>query len=433
MERSLLAAVSGIDANQTFLDVIANNVANTNTTGFKEDTAQFDDLLAQQIEGAGTPNAALGLGGVNGVAVGSGVRVAAVTDNFAEGTLLTTNNPTDVAIQGSGFFQVNSGGQTLYTRDGHFLFDANGDLVTDTGGLVQGWMPTTIGGAINTAAPTTSINIPVGTAIPPKATTTVNIGGNLPSNATVGTKQVTTINVYDTQGNAVPMTLTFTNTAANTWSYAATVDVGAGAPNTIAAGQLTFNVNGQLSAATATTGVLTGAPPAAFTVATVAENPDTPNGANLPSFNLSVPATQQNDSLTQFNAATTAAATSQDGYASGTLAGISFGQDGIITGSFTNGEALNLGQVALANVANPTGMAKVGSNYYQATANSGNVLVGPVGANSTGSLVGGALEGSNVDMGKQLTNLVIAQTSYQANTKVVTTSDTVLNALVNMA
>ncbi len=434
MDRSLLAAVTGIDANQTWLDVIGNNIANSNTTGFKQDNITFDALLSQEISGATAPNG-IGLGGVNGVEVGSGTQTAAITPDQSEGTLQQTGNPTDVAINGNGFLMVNNQGTPVYTRDGTMSFDATGQLVTPTGGLVQGWQANAAG-VITTSNPTGNIQIPVGLAIAPLNTANVNLGGNLPAGAAVGTVETSTVNVYDTQGNAIPMTITYTNTAADTWSVSATTEKAGGGTQTLLAGTMNFSGTGQLTSVDLTTGT-----PAAATagvngviVTTTAAPVDAVAGATFNGFNINFPASASGqNNVTQYAAADSIQAISQDGYASGSLASITIGQTGIITGGFTNGQSLQLGQVALATFSNPSGLNQVGQNYWQATPNSGLALVNTPGSGGAGTLTGGALESSNVSMSQQLTNLIIAQTSYQANTKVVTTNATVLNSLINMA
>ncbi len=435
MDRSLLSAVSGIDANQTWLDVIGNNIANANTTGFKQDNITFDALLSQEISGATAPNG-VGLGGVNGVEVGTGVETAAITPDQSEGSLQQTGNPTDVAINGNGFLAVNNQGSIAYTRDGTMSFDANGNLVTPTGGLIQGWQANAAG-VINTSAPIGKVQIPVGLAIAPLNTANVNLGGNLPAGAAAGTVETSTVNVYDTQGNAIPLTITYTMTATpDQWSVSATTEKATGGTQTLLAGTLTFAGTGQLTNIALTTGTPAAATPGVngVIVTTTAAPADAVAGATFNGFNINFPATAlgQNN-VTQYAGADSIQALSQDGYASGSLASITVGQTGIVTGGFTNGQSLSLGQVALATFSNPSGLNQIGQNYWGATPNSGLALINTPGSGGAGTLTGGALEASNVQMSTQLTNLIVAQTSYQANTRVVTTNATVLNSLIQMA
>jgi flagellar hook protein FlgE len=426
MERSFLAAVSGIDANQTWLDVIGNNIANDNTTAFKEDSVVFDDLLAQQIGPASAPT--VGQAGVNSIAVGSGTRVGAVLANFAEGTLLQTGNPNDVAIQGNGFLIGVQNGQTFYTRDGNLTVDANGDLATPTGALVQGWQA--VNGVVNTNAVPGNLRIPIGALIPAQQTQNMTIGGNLNANDPVGTTVTMTTTVYDELGDADPVTLIFTKTATDTWSMQGTITTSANFSNTTknlftAAQTVTFNPNGTIATVNGAT------VPANTPYADPANNVGTADGFPNP-LNLVFPGSGQPGAITQFATSDTASFTSQDGFAPGQLASFSISANGTITGQYTNGLSQAIGQIALALFTNPDGLVKVGNNLYQATPNSGQPVVGVAGTGGRGTLVGGALEASNVDLGQQLTDLVIAQTSYQANTRVIAASSAALQSLVTM-
>ncbi|MDA8287947.1 MAG: flagellar hook-basal body complex protein, partial [Actinomycetota bacterium] len=225
-QQSILSAVSGIQANQTYLDSIANNIANVNTNGYKSESVQFQDLLAQQLTGASAPTATAG--GVDPIAIGSGVQIGTTQLNLNEGSLETTGQPTDVAINGSGYLVVNNNGQQLYTRDGALTQDANGNLVTASGALVQGWMANG-SGTVNNSSPIGNLKIPTGESIGATPSTTFTIGGNLPawSGSTTATPPsvTTTLNAYDALGNAIPVTMTFTGVAgsANTWQVDATI------------------------------------------------------------------------------------------------------------------------------------------------------------------------------------------------------------------
>ncbi len=430
MDRALLAAVSGIDANQTWLDNIGNNIANVNTVGFKSDSIDFVDLLAQQIAGAAAPPGVTVGAGVNPISVGSGVRVAGITPNFSEGSLQQTNVPTDVAIQGNGFLIALQGGINYYTRAGNLVLDANGDLATPTGGLIQGWQA--VNGVINTNAPTTAVNIPTGTVIPATATTEITMGGNLPANPGSGGTQpqavTTTINAYDSLGDQIPVTFTFTpGSTAGEWTIQGTVP-GASSNLWSTPPTLQFNTStGQLESINGTNVSTTG--PTDLPVTNMPSNYTFPKGDT---WNIVFPQPGTSGAITQFAGQDTAAAVSQDGNAGGTLQSFSIGADGVITGSFSNGETQSLGQIALANFANPGGLAEQGNLLYQATPNSGTPLVGTPGTGGRGTLIGGSLETSNVNLAKQLTDLIIAQEAYQANTKVVSTSATTLQSLVNL-
>ncbi|MCU1495394.1 MAG: protein of unknown function domain protein [Acidimicrobiaceae bacterium] len=432
-ERSILAAVSGIQANQTYLDGIGNNIANADTIGFKDSQVQFQDLLAEQLSGASGP--AAGSAGVNPVAVGSGVRVAANEVNLQEGSLEQTGVPTDVAIQGSGYLVVQSGGQQFYTRDGSLTTDGNGNLSTQSGGLIQGWQANGQG-TVNTNAPLTSIKIPTGETIGATATTTLTLGGNLPAWNGVGTSptETTTLNAYDALGDVVPITLTFTGVAgaanANQWTVQGTVPKPSGGTDTLWTTAPTIVFNPASGQVTSVTGATTNADGSlSVPVSTMPAGYTFPAGDIL-SFTFPPPGSSA--AVTQFSAASTVQIEGQNGYASGTLQTYSIGSDGTITGAFSNGATLALGQIALANFTNAGGLSDQGGGLYATSPNSGQALIGTPGTGGRGALLGGELEQSNVNLGTELTNLITAQQAYTANTKVLTTSSQVMQALENV-
>ena len=395
MEQSLIAAVSGIQANQTYLDVIGSNIANANTTAYKSQSAVFTDLLAEQVAGATAPLPNGAGAGVNPMAIGSGVRVGAVTDNQTQGTLQQTNQPTDVAIQGQGFLVAKVGGQQLYTRAGQLTIDANGDLTTPTGGIIQGW-EAQAGTITNTGAPG-AVTIPNNQMMPAQATGNVVLSGNLPPTTSSST---VTFNTYDQLGNVTPVTLTFVppQSPGGNWTVNASVN---GATAT-AVGTFTFPANGQ--------------------------NP-TPTQLQVTVGTSTI--TLNTSALTQY-AGQSSVQAAADGYAAGSLASFSIGSDGVITGAFTNGETQPVAQLALASFANPGGLADQGNLMYATSANSGTPNIGTAGSGGRGTLVGGALEGSNVDLANQLTDLIVAQEAYQADTKVVSTTSQTLQALMSI-
>lgn len=434
MEQSLIAAVSGIEANQTYLNVVGNNVANANTTGYKAENADFTDLLAEQLSGASAPLPGGAGAGINPIAVGSGVRIGAVSNDQSQGALLQTNQPTDVAIQGEGFLVAQNNGQTEYTRAGNLTLDSNGDLATPTGGLIQGWMANS-SGVLNTNAPTGPVSIPTGTTMAAQATTSLTVGGNLPAWSGSGTPTVVpaTINAFDGLGNAIPVTLTYTAVAGSpdTWTVQGTVPTPSGGttklwatPPTITFDSSTGQIKTITGATTNTDGSLS------LPVSTM------PTGYSFPSgdtWNINFPAPGSTSAVTQYAGQQTVTISGQDGYASGSLANFAIGSDGVITGSFTNGKTLPIGEVALATFSNPGGLADKGNLMYVATANSGQANVGSPGTGGRGTLIGGSVEGSNVDLATQLTDLIVAQEAYQANTKVVSTTATNLQSLTQMA
>ena len=433
MDQALLAAVSGIDSTQTYLDTIGNNIANVNTDGYKQQDVDFVDLLSEQLQGATAPPSATDTGaGIDPLAVGAGVRVGAITSELSEGVLQQTGQNNDVAISGNGFLVADQGGEQVFTRNGQLSVDANGNLDTATGGLIQGWQA--VNGQIDTNSPIGAITIPTGQVIPAKATTEVTMGGNLPAWSGTGTATpvTSTVTAYDALGNSVPVTLTFTPVTgtANTWTMQATVGSGSSAQNLYTTPPtISFDsTTGQVASISGVTANSDGS--YSVPVGTM------PTGFSFPSgdtWNIDFPAGGLASSFTQFAGGSTAEAVNQNGAAAGTLTSWSINADGTIEGSFSNGQTAVIGQMALANFANPGGLDSVGNLDFTATANSGQPEIGAPGTGGTGTLVGGSLESSNVNLADQLTDLVVAQEAYQANTKVVNTDSTVTQSLVQMA
>lgn len=417
--RSLAAADSGIATMQTEIDTIGNNIANASTDGYKSTSAQFEDILTEQLAPASAASATLA--STNPSSIGAGAQVAGMQTNFSEGAIVQTGAPTNAAIQGNGFFVVSQGGSTYYTRNGAFQQDVNGVLATSNGAIVQGWS-----GTAPTTGPTGAITIPNSMTTPPKETSSVTMGGNIPSG---GAAFTTTGTLYDAQGNPVPLTLTYTPTGtANQWTMQASVN----GSNLFSSGvTLNFSSTGQLTSYAVNGGTTT----------TVTGQVSIPSTAAMPAgfqwneaaVNFVFPAPGSNGAVTQYTNEQTVGVAAQDGYAQGSLESWSIGQNGVITGTFTNGQSQQLGTIALANFSNPGGLENIGNLEYQTTAASGQPQVGTPGAAGTGTLLGGALEQSNVDLASQLTGLIDAQTNYEADTKVVSATQTVLQALVTNA
>ena len=416
IDRSLSAAAAGIETMQTELDVIGNNIANSETVGFKSGTAEFQTLLSNVLTSAGGagPNS----GSINPSAVGAGDTLAGIHTNFAEGAIAQTGVATDVAIAGNGFLVVDSNGQTEYTRDGQLQLDTNGRLTEPNGGLVLGWLP----GQPTSAAPG-PLSIIAGSTEPPSQTQNITLGGNLDSTSTVPVTLTTSI--FDSLGTSVPVTLTFTPTGAGAWSLQGTVP-GAAANLWAAPQTLTFGPDGQLATLN---GAAVGAGVSTLAIGNAPSNFTWAKGA--PSLDL--PAVGSQNALTQFGSSSTAAVATQDGYASGVLQSYGIGADGTITGTYSNGQSQSLGTIALAQFANPNGLVDAGSTYYVPSAASGNPRLGAPGEGGFGTLQGGAVEASNVDLAAQLTSLIEAQTAYQANTKVVNSSSAALASLIQMS
>jgi flagellar hook protein FlgE len=421
MLRSLFSAISGLQAHQTKMDVVGNNIANVNTVGYKSQTTVFEDTLSQLLRNGSSPTATTA--GTNPAQVGLGVKVGDITTNFSQGSTQSTGRQTDFMISGDGFFVTQSGNEQLYTRAGSFDIDATGRLVTPDGGILQGWMAGPNG--VSTNGPVGDLKIPFGQTIPPVATTASAFQGNLDSQAKVtvpATVVQTSVTMYDAQGSAHPMNYTFTKTAGG-WDMQVLDSTGSPMKLTDASGALlgppavttqalTFN----------SSGVMTGPVAKQFFFAPGFAGSTTPVAVDL-------------SAITSFGGTSTATAAKPvtgAGSAMGSLESFSLGNDGTITGVYSNGMRNAIGQLALASFANPGGLTKAGNSAYRVGDNSGDPKVGVAGAGGRGTLTAGALEMSNVDLSQEFTGLIIAQRGFQANSKVITTSDQILNELVNM-
>jgi flagellar hook protein FlgE len=403
---------------QTDLDTIGNDIANSETDGFAAQTAQFSDLLSEQLQPAGGATGNV-LASTNPSSIGAGDEVAAIATNFSPGAVTQTGVSSNVAIEGSGFLVVSQGSQTYYTLDGDLQIDSNGHLATNSGGLVQGWAP-----GQPTTSPPTDLSIIVGSNGPPAQTQNVMLGGNIPSNATNPLTITTTM--YDSLGDQVPVTLTLTPTGAGAWTMQGTV-TGASKSLWNTPQTLDFGTNGQLSSVNGTA-VGTGQ-----TSLTIDNEPSnyTWTGTTAPAIDF--PAVGSEAAVTQYADDQTFEVTSQDGNSAGSLESYSIGTNGVITGTYSNGNSEPLGTIALADFANPDGLDDIGETYFTPTVASGKAQLGEPGTNGLGTVQGGAVENSNVDLATELTDLIEAQTAYQANTKVVDTTSTVLQSLVQMS
>ncbi|HET9729619.1 MAG TPA: flagellar hook protein FlgE [Acidimicrobiia bacterium] len=415
----MFAAVTGLRSHQAFMDVVGNNIANVNTTGYKTSNVLFEDLLSQTLRGAGLPTPSVG--GTNPAQVGLGVRLTGVTVNFAQGATQLTGRSTDFAIQGDGFFAIDQGGTAAYTRNGSFSLDANGNLVTNDGGFVQGWQADASGNVSTTTA-AGRLQIPVGQSIAAIGTTTVKIGGNLPSDTATGDVVSAGINVYDKTGTSIPLRMQFTKIADTAGSINWTMRVYDSTNTAITpATPVSFDLTGAL-----TTGNIT------VTAAQLNAIAGTSGAWPAGGVTLDFGSSSAPDRLTGAAGLNSIAALSQDGSGVGSVVGFSVSQQGLITGVFSNGRSQALGQIALATFNNPTGLEKAGNSLYTATVDSGQAHIGVAGEGGRGTLSGGTLEMSNVDLAAEFTNLIVAERGFQANSRVITTSDEILQDLVNL-
>ena len=389
MLRSLYSGISGLRAHQTMLDVTGNNIANVNTTAFKGSSVQFQDTLSQLTAGAGLANAERG--GTNPSQVGLGVQVGGISTNLTQGSTQATGRNTDMMISGDGYFVTQNGGETQFTRAGSFGWDSLGRLTTQDGGLVQGW--SAANGAISTGSAMGPILIPRGTVSPAKATTSAAVSGNPPSDVADGTVLTRDVQVYDAQGNASTLSVAFTFKASD-GSWAAVGKNG----STTATAALKFTAGANTGDSTLTVGDVT--------------------------LDLS--------GVSGFAQLKTVGITRQDGQPAGSLQTFNLSSDGSIIGSFSNGATQPLARLALATFVNPSGLEKTGGSSYRASINAGDPTFGTAGADGFGTLAGGSLEMSNVDLSQEFTSLIIAQRGFQANARIITTSDEVLQELTNL-
>ncbi|MGA9811543.1 MAG: flagellar hook protein FlgE [Terriglobales bacterium] len=403
--------LSGLTAASQALAVISNNLANLNTVGFKESRASFTDLFYQ----------AFGTNGANDpIQVGEGVALGSVTPTFTGGNLEGTGVPTDVAITGNGLFVTQKNGVEQYTRAGNFTVDAMGQLTTQEGQLVMGYPA--VNGVISPSQTLAPLMISQGQLIPGAATTAIQTQTNLDASAAVGDSFSTPVTVFDSLGTSHVLTYQFTKTASNAWSYQLTLPAadtgGVGAPTVISTGNVTFNPDGTLATPAA--------PVTGITIAGLAD------GASDITMTWNLQDAAGNSLLTQSSAPSATANTFQNGYGSGTLSDFSITSDGTIEGTFTNNQTLALGQIVLANFANPQGLLRVGQNSFQTTLSSGAPAIGVAGSGGRGTLTGGSLEQSNVDIATEFSNMIVTQRGYQANARVVTTFDQLTQDTINM-
>ena len=441
LQSAFFTAISGLSASGRALGEIGNNIANAETTGYKARRVSFGDLFGATLGGGGTSTA---------VTEGRGVSIIGIDAIFSQGSLESTSNSLDMAIDGDGFFRVqDSAGNDYYTRDGQFSIDSSGNIVNAQGYYMQGYQANSSG----TILGTTGSMVLSTTQEAASATTTVDVGANLDASATAttfaisnptGTSNFSTgITVYDSLGTAHDLTVYFTKTANNAWQYSVvaasssvTVDASAlsGTNALIFTGSLTFTTAGALDTETSIKYY--------DASSTTSGGIDFTGGAASDqsiSFDFGTSITTDAggasaglDGTTQFGAASSLLTLSQDGKTSGKLTGTSISDTGIIVGRFSNGTTRNLGQVALSRFTNPDGLDAVGGNLFIETADSGSPLVGAPNTGSFGKVVANTLEASNVDLGDELVNMISMQRTFQANSRIITTTNTLLGEIVNL-
>jgi len=410
MIRSMFSAVSGLRAHRTMLDVVGNNIANSSTAGFKSSSTVFEDVLSETVRTVGAGAEDGSTGGTNPSQIGLGVAVSRISTNFSQGALQATGRQLDFAIRGDGFFVAEGGGDRSYTRAGSMSLDAQGRLVTAGGDFVQGWTADA-SGVVDSNTVVGQISVPIGTTAPPVATSTIDLAGNLPADAQIGDSFVSGVQVFNSLGDTEMLGLNFEKTAGNQWTVTATD--GSGTAVALTDNVLTFDANGQLTV------------PADGGI-------DLAAGA-IPGFDaMTVNINSGIGNVTQFGELSTLAVADQNGYGAGILQSISMSQEGMLVGSFSNGVNRPLAQLAIANFTNPEGLEKTGSSMFSATINSGAPQLSVAGNGGRGLISSGTLEMSNVDLAEEFVTLITAQRGFQANSRVVTSSDEVLNDIVNL-
>jgi flagellar hook protein FlgE len=417
---SFSAGLSGLNANGTYLSVIGNNLANINTIGFKSSSVTFQDLVSQTVGGSS----------VNPTQVGLGVTTGAISPVFSQGAIENTREATNVAIQGGGLFVVaDDDGSQAYTRAGNFSFNKDGVLVTPAGHFVQGYTqidPLT--GAVLTTGQPGNISVPPGVLRAPFATSTFTTRTNLNADTATGATFTAAVQIYDSLGSPHVATVTYTKQAgAGAWNYAVTVPgadvVGgtAGTPMTVGTGSLVFDGNGTLS-------TVNGGAPADVSITTPAWR----NGAGASTWSWNIVDTDGSATLSGFAITSATSSIRQNGSAPGTMDNIAIDPDGTITATFGAGQTVAIGQLALATFNNPKGLVKLGQNRYGESAAAGVPNVGVAGTGGRGTLIGSALEQSNVDIAQEFTQMILAQRGYQANSKTITVSDELLVDTLNL-
>ena len=428
--------LTGLEADSTALNTIANDLSNMNTTAFKSESTNFSDLFYQQIgsTGSGDP-----------IQVGAGVKVASNEISFTQGSINSTGNSTDVALNGTGFFVVSNGsGGYEYSRAGNFSVDANGNLVTSNGLNVMGYPA--VDGVVNTNAPLAAVNVPVGQVQQPQATANMSMTANLDATTAAGTPFPAEVTIYDSLGEPHVATVTFEpGAAANTWTYSVALPAadysaagGNAAPAAIT-GTMTFNQSGNLTQVQPTGAANpSNVGTAAGDVQSIALNfnPAATNvlvdGAAGLNVQWNLMSAGGTPNISQVDAESAVSGTIQDGYTSGQYNGFTIGSDGTVTATYNNGKQENVGQLALANVANSQGLILLGNGDYQTTQASGTAVMGTSGTSGLATVQDDALEASNVNISTEFSYLIIAQRAFEANAKSVTTFDTVTQDTINM-
>ena len=429
MLTALFTAVSGMSANGTGLSVTGDNIANMNTVGFKSSKTIFSDLLSQSLSGASGSSQ-----------VGRGVAISGIMPQFTQGSFETSSSGLDLAIDGDGFFTVSDNGARFYTRAGQFSVNKNGFVVNPDNLVLQGYLadPTgtitgtvgdlQVGGSQSPANRTTTATISVNldsTAVP-GAAFTLDSNGDGTANDPANYNFSNSTTVYDSQGGSHQVTQYYVKTGANAWTVHYVHPDPANANLLVDAGTqaLTFDVNGALVNDNSGTAINFNFGGAVATPQAIAFNYGTGTAEVPPGTGL--------DGTTQFASPSSISSQRQDGYAAGSLKSVNIGTDGIVTGVFTNGQTRALGQLALSRFVATTQLSKVGKNLYAETNGSGQPVVGHANTSGLGEVAPNSLELSNVDLAEEFVRMITYQRGFQANSRMITTTDQLLQGLVNL-
>ena len=403
--------LSGLSASSAALKSISNNLANLNTDGYKDQTTDFSDVFYQNLGNSGNGNPTQS---------GLGVQVSGISSDLSNGAISSTGISSNMALDGNGYFITqDSSGSVSYTRSGDFTTNTAGQLTTLGGQLVMGYPA--VGGVVNGSGKLQALSVGAGTTTAANPTSQFSLTANLNSETAVNGTQTSQISVYDSLGSAHLLTMTYTKTGTNTWSYNATVPSaevagGTGTTTSVGSGTLSFD----------STGALTSAGSASLSIGPLSDGAATLNAT----WNMKD--SSGNDLMTQTASAASTSATTQDGYAAGTLASFTVLADGTVQATFTNNQNRAIGQVAVASFANPEGLSLTGDNLYSVNSASGAAVVGTAGTGGRGTIKGSSVEGSNVDVATEFAKMIVAQRSYEANAKAITAFDQVEQATIAM-
>lgn len=401
-------ALTGLQADSVALNTIGNNLANLNTTAFKKQTTSFEDLFYQNLGTTGSGDA---------LQVGVGTRVSGTSSEFGQGSLSTTSTATDMALSGNGFFLVQNGKTQALTRAGNFELNHNGALLTTSGENVMGYGAAN--GVVNQNGGVVPLTLPISQTQPAQATGNVTLQTSLDANAATGKQLVEPVVMYDSLGESHTATVTYTKTSSTSWDYSITLPSGdaTGTPSNNT-GTLTFDSAGALvSPAQNVAGVTF---------------PGLTDGASDLAFNFNLYDANNKATVLQTSGTSTVSSTTQDGFTAGTYQGFSVDGFGVISAQFSNGHSETVGQVAVATVANTTGLVRSGANDYAISEASGDISIGTAQSGGRGTIQDEALEASNVDISQEFSDLIVAQRAFEANSKTVTTFDSVTQEAIAM-